>query len=220
MDQMEMDSALSQAWQCITSPSIVAKISKARKMTKNHYHRDDPALMVLQGLFIAAVTVAFGLAVRARLFLIIANILSTFGLYYIAFGAIAASVTWWYANTFLMSGTHLHEVRRDVEWQYAFDIHCNGFCSYFAFTGILHFILLPVVSSEGFIPQLVANALYAAGAIAYLYNTFSGYLELPMLQRQQVFIMPAAAVVALFVAATLFTNINMSHFIIRQWWIE
>ena len=220
VDQMEMDSALSQAWQSITNPSIVAKISKARKMTKNHYHRDDPALIVLQGLFILAVTVAFGLATNARFFLILANVLSSFGLYYIAFGAVAASTTWWYANTFLMAGGHLHEIRRDVEWQYAFDIHCNAFCAYFSFTGVLHFILLPVLLSDTFLSQLLSNGLYAAGAVAYLYNTFYGYLELPMLQRQQSFMMPAVLVVGLFVVLTLFTHVNMSKFVVSQWWTD
>eukprot|EP00744_Colponema_vietnamica_P016137 GILI01022627.1.p1 GENE.GILI01022627.1~~GILI01022627.1.p1 ORF type:complete len:227 (+),score=30.19 GILI01022627.1:29-682(+) len=217
---MELDSALSQAWQCIVCPSVVAKISKARKMTKNHYHRDDPALMVIQGLFIFIVTIAIGLAVRARFFLILANILSAFGLYYVAFGAVAASATWWYANTFLMAGGHLHEIRREVEWQYAFDVHCNSFCAYFIYTNLLHFILLPVLTSNGFISQFIGNGIYAVGAIAYIYNTFCGYLELPMLVKQQTFMTPCAVVAGLFLLATLFTNINMSHFVIHQWWSE
>ena len=42
-EHMEIDSALNQMWLLLSTPTTVFKLSKARKMSKNHYYRDDPA---------------------------------------------------------------------------------------------------------------------------------------------------------------------------------
>lgn len=217
-DQMEVDSALSQMWSLCTSPSVVFKLSKARKITKNHYHRDDPAFIVLQALFLSISAVAFGLALRSAWLHIAYMILYQFGISYVAVGAVVATATWSFANKFLMGRSQLHEVRKDMEWQYAFDIHCNGYFPYFVCTHVLQFFLLPILRHDTFVAQLVANLLYGFGACAYCYVTFRGFLELPMLTRQQLFLYPIGGIVALAVLATLTTHINMTHFMIYQSW--
>ena len=218
-DQMELDSALSQMWCLLTSPSVVFKMSKARKMMKNHYYRDDPAFVVLQTVFLAVATVAFGLAMHANVGRIIYNVIYDCGINYFVLGAILASGTWAVANRLLMAtSVAMHEVRREVEWQYCFDIHYNAFFPYFALTHVLHFFHLPLTVGDSFFAQLVANLIYAGGATAYLFVTFRGFVELPMLERQQVFLYPVVAVATLAVLATLTTHINMSHAVLHHMW--
>lgn len=218
-DQMDLDSALSQMWYLLTSPSLVSKMSKARKMTKNYYHRDDPGFLVLQAVFIVAVTVAFGLAMAATIPHIIYEVLFSCGLTYLAGGALMASGTWALCNRVLMGHPATpHEVRKEVEWQYCFDVHCNGYFCYFIVADVLHFVLLPLTVQSGFLAQLVANVLYGVAAIAYSYVTFRGFVELPALDRPQVFLYPVAAVVTLVVLGTVTTSINMSHVMLHHSW--
>lgn len=215
---MELDSALSQMWALCTNPSLITKISKARKMTKNHYHRDDPAFIVLQVVFLAIVTIAFGLATASRPLHIVYEVLYQIGINYCTAGALIATATWTFANRFLMGSGHLHEVRREVEWQHSFDMHCNSYFPYFVWTQVLSFVLLPILLHDNFFAQVVANGLYSAGVVAYCYNTFRGYLELPMLVKQQVFMYPAIGFVTLALLATLTTRINLVHVAIHSTW--
>ena len=218
-DQMEIDSALSQLWNCVTNPSLVYKMSKARKMTKDHYYRDDPAFIVLQLVFLAVTTLAFGLAVKARPFRIVYNILYECGISYVVFGVFIATGVWMLVNRFLMTpGSLPHEVKRDVEWQFCLDIHCNAYVSYFFWTQIAQFALLPLVLQNSFFARLVANVLFAAGATSYLYMTFKGLLEIPTLHRQQIVLYPVLGVATLLVLGTLFTGVNMTHVILGYSW--
>jgi hypothetical protein len=218
-DQMEIDSALSQIWNCVLNPSLVYKMSKARKMAKDHYYRDDPAFIVLQLVFLAVTTLAFGLALQASPFRILYNIIYELGISYIAFGACIATGVWMLVNRFLMSpGSMPHEVKRDVEWQFCLDIHCNAYVNYFFWTQILQFALLPIVMHNSFFARLTSNLLYAVGATSYLYMTFKGLLEIPTLHRQQIVLYPALGVAVLLILGTLFTGINMTHIILGYSW--
>jgi hypothetical protein len=219
VDQMEVDSAMSQIWNCLVNPALVYKMSKARKMTKDHYHRDDPAFMVLQLVFLAATTIAFGLALHARPFRLVYNVVYELGVGYVALGSFIATGEWFLVNRFLMSpGVLPHEVKRDVEWQFCLDIHCNAYVSYFCWTQVAHFALLPLVLHNTFLARLVANTIFAAGASSYLYMTFRGLLEIPTLHRQQIVLYPVLGVAVLLVLGTLFTGVNMSHVTLSYTW--
>jgi len=217
-DQMELDSALSQMYALCTNPSLVSRISKARKMTKNHYHRDDPAFVVLQILFLTAVTAAYGFATGSRLLHVVYNVVYQVGINYVTVGALIATGTWTYANRFLMTTGQLHEVRKDVEWQHAFDIHCNGYFTYFAWTHVLQFILLPILLRDNFFAQFLANAVYCVGVTAYCYSTLHGFLELPTLNGQKVFLYPAVVFVAFTVLATIVSRLNYTHAVVYSMW--
>lgn len=218
-DQMEIDSALSQIWNCVVNPALVYKMSKARKMTKDHYYRDDPAFIVLQLIFLAATTLAFGLALHARPFRIIYNILYECGISYLVLGVFISTGVWMLVNRFLMTpGSLPHEVKRDVEWQFVLDIHCNAYVSYFFCTQVLHFLLLPLLLHNTFFARLVANVLFALGASSYLYMTFRGLIEIPTLHRQQVVLYPILGVATLLVLGTLFTGVNMTHVVLAYSW--
>ena len=217
-DQMELDSALSQMYSLCTTPASVSKMTKARKVTKNHYYRDDPGFIVLQCFFLIVSSVVFGVALQSRILHVLYNILYSVAIDYFVVGGIAASATWAYANKFLMTSSHLHEVRREVEWQHSFDIHCNGYFPYFMITHVLQFALLPLLVQDTFLARLVANSMYTVALATYFYNTFRGYVELPMLARQQTFLYPMLGVVCIAVVATVTTSINMTHVMIHQSW--
>lgn len=218
-DQMEFDSALSQMWALCTNPSLVSKISKARKMTKNYYYRDDPAFVVLQCFFIVVVTLAYGLATGSRAGHILYEVVYQLTLNYLALGALLATGTWLFANKFLMGAqVHLHEVRREVEWQHSFDIHCNGYFPYFIWTHVVQYALLPLLLRSNFFAQMASNTLFAVGVVSYCYSTLHGYLELPTLVRQEVFLYPAVAFVGVLGLLTITTHINLTHWVIHSTW--
>lgn len=218
-DQMEIDSALSQMWNCVVNPALVYKMSKARKMTKDHYYRDDPAFIVLQLFFLAMTTLAFGLALRARPFRIVYNTLYELGISYLVLGVFISTGIWMLVNRFLMTpGSLPHEVKRDVEWQFVLDIHCNAYVSYFFCTQVLQFFMLPLLLQNTFFARLVSNVIFALGASAYLYMLFRGLIEIPTLHRQQVILYPVLGVATLLVLGTLFTGVNMTHVSLAYSW--
>ncbi|ESL06549.1 hypothetical protein TRSC58_05775 [Trypanosoma rangeli SC58] len=219
VDQMELDSALSQMYSLCLKPSLVSKMSKARKMTKNHYHRDDPAFLVLQVLALVITVVAYGLALKGSPLQIIYNILYEVGVTYLLIGVIMTTLTWVFANQFLMSSSgHLHEVSREADWHYSFDIHCNGFFPYFVWTRVIQFMLLPLLLQPSFLACLISNCLYMVGYVLYAYIVFLGYLELPMLVQQQKLVYPVPVIVVFMLFITIFVRCNFSQWNLSQMW--
>lgn len=220
-DQMELDSALSQMWSLVTSHSTVLRLAKARKMTKNHYYRDDPAFLVLQVFFLTMATICFGVTFKAPVLLILYNMVYQVAIDFFVFGTLFATLVWVFANRVLMTKQHgIHEVRRDVEWQYSFDIHCNAYFIYMMLTHVLQFFMVPILMHSTFFSQLLANLLYAAAFTLYFYHTFRSYLDLPMLSRQVLLLYPAVGIVPLCLLMTITTRINMTHVMIHHVWPE
>ncbi|EAN99810.1 hypothetical protein, conserved [Trypanosoma cruzi] len=219
VDQMELDSALSQMYSLCLKPSLVSKMSKARKMTKNHYHRDDPAFIVLQVLALVITVVAYGLTLKGGLLQIFFNVLYEVGVTYLITGLIMATAAWVFANRCLMSnGGQMHELRREVDWHHSFDIHCNGFFPYFIWTRVIQFILLPLLLRPSFLACLVSNCLYMIGCVLYAYIVFLGYLELPMLVQQQQLVYPVPAILLFTFFITIFVRWNLTQWTLSQMW--
>lgn len=135
---------------------------------------------------------------------------------YLASGILLASVGRFIANNHLLStsasslpsgttispvssgSSSVHIVRQEVEWMYAFDVHCNAFWLFFVIVYGVQFFLLPIVLGKGFGSFLVSNLLYSAGFFGYFYVTHLGYRALPFLSSTEVFLFPLAAVVFVF----------------------
>lgn len=134
LQQMDLQSAIDQMRILLTLyPQRVYKMAYYRKQTKNHWARDDPAFCFLQISMIAAVSIAYGFAFRVGSFLdIIAVVTKSVLVNWLGFGVIIASVGRLIANNHLMmaerSSSH---VKQEVEWLYAFDVHCNAFVPLF-----------------------------------------------------------------------------------------
>jgi len=95
--------------------------------------------------------------------------------------------TWWcrlfscsifnrvFANRFLTHRHTIHAVEQTVEWQYAFDVHCNSFFPLFLILYVLQFFLMPVLSKELWVCLFIGNTMYIIAIIYYCYITFLGY---------------------------------------------
>ncbi|CCW61408.1 unnamed protein product [Phytomonas sp. EM1] len=220
VDQMEFDSALSQMYSLCIQPSLVGKMSKARKMTKNHYYRDDPAFLVIQLLFTLLTTGAYGATFSESFSQVVGCFFyEVFVVYYLC-GILFSSLIWITVNHFLVDPNQFNEVSRETEWRYSFDVHCNGYFIYFIWTKVIKFILLPVLySNSSFVSQILSNSLYLFGASAYFYSIFLGYLELPVLTQQQRLMYPVPVLILLIVVITLFSHTNLTVWSVHFYWL-
>jgi hypothetical protein len=53
-----------------------------------------------------------------------------------------------------------HSVPEEVEWGYAFDVHCNSFFPLVLILHVVQLVLMPVITLNNFVSVLVANTLY------------------------------------------------------------
>ncbi|KPJ15517.1 Proclotting enzyme [Papilio machaon] len=67
-----------------------------------------------------------------------------------------------------------------------------------------------LLQGHGFVPCLVANTFWLASVIYYLYITFLGYSNLPMLQNARVFLLPLPILFVLYLC-TLIAKWNLSQ---------
>lgn len=134
LQQMDLQSAIDQMRTLISLyPQPVYKMAYYRKQTKNHWARDDPAFAFLQVAMIIASSIAYALAFRlGSISSIIGFVVKSVLINWLGFGVIVASVGRLVANQHLMtterSSSH---VKQNVEWLYAFDVHCNSFVPLF-----------------------------------------------------------------------------------------
>ncbi|DAZ98802.1 TPA: hypothetical protein N0F65_000958 [Lagenidium giganteum] len=207
--QMDLDATFYQMVTLCVQPSKVYKSAYYRKQTKNRWARDDPAFAVIQLLFLLVATVAWAVAFRVtKLSSYLSLLFHAVVVEWLGFGLVIATACWWIANNFLrlrgnqgIGDTFFVEQR--VEWQFAFDIHCNSFFIMFLFLYVLQFLLIPVLASSSFLGMLTANLLYALGWGFYIYITFLGYMALPFLHRTERFLYPLVVVGALFLSSLL-----------------
>jgi len=126
--QMDIQSALDQMKTLISMrPHIVYKTSYYRKQTKNHWARDDPAFVALQGIFLIIACIAYAVAFKATIPGAISFVLYSVLWNWLGAGFLLATIGREVANRHLMVHSSSSHVRQSVEWLYAFDIHCNAF---------------------------------------------------------------------------------------------
>ena len=131
---MDLQSALDQMRTLLSFyPHRVYKMAYYRKQTKNHWARDDPAFCFLQVIMIAASSIAYGLAFRISSFsAILGFVVKSILIHWLGFGVVMASVGRLVANQHLMTAERSSShVKQNVEWLYAFDVHCNAFVPLF-----------------------------------------------------------------------------------------
>jgi hypothetical protein len=143
MQQMDLQSAVDQMRTLLSFyPQRVYKMAYYRKQTKNHWARDDPAFCFLQIIMLIAFSIAYGFAFRIASFsAILGFVTKSILIHWLGFGVVVASVGRLIANQHLMiTDRSANHVRQDVEWLYAFDIHCNAFVPLFVL--LCEFVLL------------------------------------------------------------------------------
>ena len=127
--QMDIQSALDQMKTLLsTRPQLVYKTAYYRKQTKNHWARDDPAFVALQILFLVIASIAYSVAFRIKVMGVISFVLASVFWNWLAMGLLIATACREIANRHLaVNQSSTVHVRQQVEWLYAFDIHCNSF---------------------------------------------------------------------------------------------
>lgn len=191
---MDFDFALAQMVQLCFAPQAVFRASKHRKLTKNHWFRDDPAFVVLQVLFLVFATLAYLVCFRVPPSQLLRYVLWEVLVHFLLFSMCIATGLWYLCNKYLLARGLSHSTRQEVEWLHAFDIHCNAFFPLFLLLYVAQYALLPLLMRDSLIPRMLANSLWASGLAYYCYITFIGYLELPILSHQEVFLYPIAGV--------------------------
>lgn len=195
--QMDVQSALDQIKSLVVIPvgrfggqvNKPFKLAYYRKQTKNHWARDDPAFVVMILCALALMSLVYTLALSG-------NRRGMFGtvflrcflhgvLHFLFLGGIMATLTrtiahqpWMRMSSSHTSGTataSTSATNTNVEWMYAFDIHCNAFVPFFMILYVGQFLLLPIVLGKGFLSFLMSNLLYLSGFISYIYITHLGY---------------------------------------------
>jgi len=202
ISQMDLQSAIDQMRTLLSLyPQRVYKMAYYRKQTKNQWARDDPGFCFLQILMIFASSIAYGFAFRIVSFsAIMGFVAKSVLIHWLGFGVVMASVGSWIANQHLMtterSSSH---VKQNVEWLYAFDVHCNAFVPLFVLLYGVQFFLLPVVLGTSLLSFGVSNTLFAISFSWYFYITHLGYRALPFLSNTEVFLFPIAAILFIYV---------------------
>jgi len=199
-NQMDFDAAFEDILMlCSSHPQRMYKMASYRKHTKNHWARDDPALAVVQIAFLVASSLAYALAFHVRggpvRYLLLALRAILFD--WLVVGLVVATACRWVANRYLLQ-QRSHSVEQEVEWRYAFDIHCNAFLPFFLLTSVLHYFFLPLLLRPSLMALIASNALFAIAFALYFYVTHLGYRALPFLHRTQVFLYPSSLAVVLF----------------------
>jgi len=197
--QMDFDYTFWQMLYLCISPSRVYRQTSYHKQTKNQWARDDPAFVVILVYFLVisalAYGIAFGASAGAVLKLMLAVVLRDF----LATGVLIATIFWWISNKYLrVQG--IHSVEQDVEWLYAFDIHCNAFFPAFLVVVVVQYFFVHLMLGTGIVAVTIGNAVYSLVIVYYYYVTFLGYNALPFLSQTIYFFWyPVAIVVVTFV---------------------
>ncbi|CAH0487758.1 unnamed protein product [Peronospora farinosa] len=220
--QMDLDATFYQMVTLCVQPAKVYKSAYYRKQTKNRWARDDPAFVVIQLMFLFMATFAWALAFRVdNMTRYFSLLLHAIVIEWLSFGLLISTCWWWITNHSLRQrnnhgmGDALY-VEQRVEWQFAFDIHCNSFFILFLFLYVIQFLLAPMLTSDSFVMLLVGNLLYSLGWGFYTYITFLGYMALPFLHRTEQLLLPLVVILALFLStlvlqAVFGVQINFAH---------
>ena len=132
---------------------------------------------------------------------------------FLGVGAVISTAIRYYANL-SMRVVRLHAIEQQVEWLYAFDIHCNAFFPVFTLLFTLQYFFLPVLLTPAFLSTLLSNSLYLLAGMAYLYVTFLGYAALPFIERPERLLYPGTLVVIVYVLSVI-TNVNLSYLVLN-----
>ncbi|KAG0243310.1 UNC-50 family-domain-containing protein [Mortierella sp. GBAus27b] len=205
---MDFQFALWQMVYLCISPRIVYRNIHYHKQTKNQWARDDPAFMVILSGLLGCSAIAWGLVYGHGMMGILRMMLFMVFIDFVVVGIVVASLCWTIANRFLARAS-VYSTDQTVEWQYAFDIHCNAFMPVIMLIYIVQLVFMKVLLKEFWICSLLGNTLYMVAIVYYCYITFLGYNALPFVRHPEMFLYPITIFVILYIVA-LILGVNFS----------
>ncbi|KAK5847584.1 hypothetical protein PBY51_016701 [Eleginops maclovinus] len=197
--QMDFQFAIWQMLYLFTSPQRVYRNFHYRKQTKDQWARDDPAFLVLLGIWLCVSTIGFGLVLDMGVVETLKLLLWVVFVDCIGVGLLISTLMWFITNKYLLKQPSRNF---DVEWGYAFDVHLNAF---FPLLIILHFLQLFFINHfvkinlDWFMGYFVGNTTWLIAISYYLYITFLGYNALPFLKNTVVLLYPFALLVLVYI---------------------
>jgi UNC-50 family len=138
---------------------MIYKLAYYRKQTKNHWYRDDPTFILLQILMLFISCITYSIAFKISILHAISFIMTSILFNYLFVGIVVTSILREFTNRHLLTHHHhttsnstsssaaatsTHIQKQQVEWLYAFDIHCNSFFPFFIVL-CTYFLLIAVV---------------------------------------------------------------------------
>ncbi|ORZ16699.1 UNC-50 family-domain-containing protein [Lobosporangium transversale] len=205
---MDFQFALWQMVYLCISPRIVYRNIHYHKQTKNQWARDDPAFMVILSGILGCSAIAWGLVYGHGMMGILRMMLYMVFVDFVVIGLIVATICWTIANRFL-TRVSVYSTDQTVEWQYAFDIHCNAFMPVIALLYIIQMVFMKVLLKDFWICSLLGNTLYLTAIVYYCYITFLGYNALPFVRHPEMFLYPITIFV-IFYVIVLILGVNIS----------
>ncbi|XP_063366349.1 protein unc-50 homolog [Cydia amplana] len=206
-NQMDFEFA---AWQMVylfVSPQKVFRNFNYRKHTRSQFARDDPAFLVLLSVWLFLSSICFGLGMGLDWGQLVLFIIFVVFVDFIGAGLLVSTFFWYISNKYLRRDA----AAPDVEWGYAFDVHINAFFPPLSLLHCLQIVLFnSLLSHDGILPCFVSNTFWLASIIYYLYITFLGYSNLPMLSNTRLFLLPLPALCIAYIASLLM-GFNFSH---------
>ncbi|KAG0053668.1 Protein unc-50 [Gryganskiella cystojenkinii] len=212
---MDFQFALWQmAYLCI-SPRIVYRNIHYHKQTKNQWARDDPAFMVILSGLLCFSAIAWGLMFGHGMVGILRMMLYMVFVDFVVIGVIVATICWTIANRFLARAS-VYSTDQSVEWQYAFDIHCNAFMPVIVLLYLIQMVFMKILVKDAWICSALGNTLYMIAIVYYCYITFLGYNALPFLRHPEMFLYPITIFIILYVLALIF-GVNVSSTVLHMY---
>mmetsp|Transcript_3834 Transcript_3834/g.10865 ORF Transcript_3834/g.10865 Transcript_3834/m.10865 type:complete len:254 (+) Transcript_3834:316-1077(+) len=210
--QMDFEYCFWLMLQLCISPKTAYKSTSYHKKTKNQWARDDPAFVCVCCILVAIAASAYCVTFGDGFWHSLLTVISTVVIDFLLIGCIVATVCWFIANKFLRKRQlHSHAVEQDVEWLYAFDVHCNSYFPLFILLYVVQFLLSPFLLWNSFLPSVVSSLLYAFALVVYHYLNFLGYSALPFLEHTEVFLWPVGIILFMMPLAIL-SSFNPTRF--------
>jgi len=164
------------------SPINLAEMAKTRKHLKNKYARDDPGflLIIIINLFISSI--CFNITLDKFSFWKVFHIffLQTFVMLILS-GLIIALISKIFFDNYLTVSPS-----KSIEYTHAFDIHTNSFVTFYFFSIIINYFLLPICGKDNkFFQIFISNVLFFYGILYYFYVSYVEYFSLPFIKKNQ-----------------------------------
>lgn len=203
---MDFQFALWQMLYLFISPQKVYRNFQYRKQTKDQFARDDPAFLVLLGLWLIGSAVGFAIVLHIHFLGFLKFLLWVIFIDCVGVGIFVATLLWAISNKYLRKPTCRTE---DVEWGYAFDVHLNAFFPLLVILHVFQLFFYHVLTSHSwFVSRLFGNTLWLIAISYYIYITFLGYSALPILKSTQIFLYPLVLLVVVYVV-TVVGGVNL-----------
>jgi len=202
---MDFEFAIWQMIYLFISPKKVYRNFQYRKQTKNQFARDDPAFLLLLGVWFVISATGLSLALRLHFLGFIKFLFWVVFVDCVFVGVVVATIFWLLTNRFMRVSLS----SEDVEWGYTFDVHLNAFFPPLVILHVFQLIFYNVlISQDFFVARMFGNTLWMIAVSYYCYITFLGYSSLSILKHTQLILYPLIPLFFYYLV-TLISGINI-----------